>query len=422
MTEPKQTSCRRPRTDGRETRTAIIAQGVPHPTRGASTVLYFHYIDGLRKAGHRILLVLLVQDENYVEDRYQELLSALEGDAAVTVKTLHASRFVESSRFTHRLVSEPLAGLKTEIESFGPQFLLCFDLMAAWAAQTVAAPTKTVWLGDLLFQTTWYNSLYSWREGTGRPWHLVWAVFQSSAWRRIYRQVLKAYQNVVVSSKSSEAALDRLGIASRYLPYPWPETTAAEDRGGAKTDPPCFIFFGSLQALGSRSALHMLLEEIYPLLRQQFGAGRFRISICGQGGLPDWTTAALREKPEIEYLGFVATLDTVFSAATALIAPIDVPVGNRSRILTAMAKGLLVIAHRNAALGNPDLIDGRTCFLASDAADFVAKMERSTTCREEIEAITRNARDMYREKFSPDRAVRALIGHAFRTEQTEPPS
>ena len=82
----------------------------------------------------------------------------------------------------------------------------------------------------------------------------------------------------------------------------------------------------------------------------------------------------IADNPEFQWLGFVPDIDSVITACHAVLFPIDVAVGNRSRILTALCKGALVIAHRNVALGNPALVDGRTCALAATPEEFIDRM------------------------------------------------
>lgn len=215
---------------------------------------------------------------------------------------------------------------------------------------------------------------------------------------------------------------------SRLLP-PWPVlgsdpntfpipglTIARPNRPGYRRTPfrhSCF--FGTLQALGSRSALNFIIRKIYPLAKTEFGANGFRIKICGAGKFSAWAERQLAEKPEIEFLGFVDDLGTLFSQCHAVIAPIDTPIGNRSRILTAMANRLLVIAHENTALGNPDLVDGRTCFLAKTPVQFVSKMRQATNAGGFAEILKDRALAVYQTKFAPEQAVTALMKEAFDT-------
>jgi glycosyltransferase involved in cell wall biosynthesis len=88
--------------------------------------------------------------------------------------------------------------------------------------------------------------------------------------------------------------------------------------------------------------------------------------------------------------------------------PIDVPVGNRSRILTAMAMRALVIAHANTALGNPALVDGETCYLASDAEGFVRAMAEAVDNPVRRMTIIDRAFRCYDQRFRPERATSRL--------------
>ena len=120
-------------------------------------------------------------------------------------------------------------------------------------------------------------------------------------------------------------------------------------------------------------------------------------------------------RPEIDFRGYIEDLDPVMDECHALLAPIDVPVGNRTRILTAISRHLPVIAHANTALGNPDLIDGETCYLANTAAEFAERIRRAVNDPSQATRIADAAFQSYRNNFSPERAippVLAAIGRA----------
>jgi glycosyltransferase involved in cell wall biosynthesis len=353
--------------------------------------------------------------DNSSDQQLDEFISRIGVSENFTVLPCRAEKFVESSRFFHRFDRHAIDDVLATAKNFGADTMFCLDITCAWAGTYMDVPFKITWLGDLHYQTTWYNALYSWKEGTARPWHLLWAIMQCLSWRRIYSRVLRHYAKVIVSSKSSEPSLARLGIPSRYLPYPWPSGTPRQADGQALASHPSFLFFGSLGALGSRSAFRTLIEGIYPLAVREFGAARFRISICGQGRPSGWASEALESKPEIEFLGFVDDLVALFPAYHALIAPIDVPVGNRSRIITAMANRLPVIAHVNTALGNPDLIDGKTCYLARTPAEFATKMRVIVGNPALADAIKEEARLTYERKFAPPSAVTAFMNETIGT-------
>jgi hypothetical protein len=139
--------------------------------------------------------------------------------------------------------------------------------------------------------------------------------------------------------------------------------------------------------------------------------------LAGRGALPDWVLATIADKPEFQLLGFVEDLAGALANCHAVLAPIDVPVGNRSRILTAMALRGLVIAHANTALGNPDLVDGESCYLASDAPGFAAGMAAAIDDPARRDTLIDRAFRCYDEHYRPDRAasrvalrVKTLLG------------
>ena len=156
------------------------------------------------------------------------------------------------------------------------------------------------------------------------------------------------------------------------------------------------------------------MDEIYPILVEEFGAGGFRIVICGRGELPAWARAEIDARPEIEFEGYIADLDGVMDQCHALLAPIDVPVGNRTRILTAISRHLLVIAHCNTALGNPDLRDGETCYLASTASEFAQKIRLAAENRMQTERIVETAYRTYVQNFDPARAIPPVLAEIER--------
>jgi hypothetical protein len=74
-----------------------------------------------------------------------------------------------------------------------------------------------------------------------------------------------------------------------------------------------------------------------------------------------------------------------------------------------MGYGLLVIAHPNTALGNPDLVAGETCLLADDAPAFASAMARAYEDTPMAERIERAARASYERTFEPDAAGAMLL-------------
>jgi len=396
-------------------RLLICSPGVPHESKGASTVLFYHYIDRLKHSRYDILSLLLLQSDSHTDAEVDAYIKKIETPGSFRVQTCTAESFVLNERSSIRLNTHAAEQALEYGRAFAPDVLFGLDVLSAWVLDELKCPAKLVWLGDLNFQSYWYNTLYAVKENWQAAVAIPGAWYQRHVWSQLYATVLKKVDSVIVSSKSSEVHLRRLGVHSVYKPYPWPNAVSLNGSHDLKHRIPSFLFFGSLTGLGSRSALRFMLTKLYARLIREWGRGGFQIFLCGTRNLPAWVERSLVGKAEIKYLGFVEDIDALMSTCHAVLVPIDVPVGNRSRIVTAMAKGSLVIAHTNASCGNPDLIDGETCYLASNVDEFFHRMQRAFKNPEEVARIVERAREAYRRLFEPKTACEMLVNEIENT-------
>lgn len=384
----------------------VVCQGIPHASRGASSVLFFHYISSLCEAGARVASVLLIEgeeDKPAIQNFETEVKKKL---PSFEVTTATVDRFVTSDRIRVTLHVDLASKIKDRIDLFQPDVLLCFDIVAAGATRGFNGK-RLVWLGDLNFQSFFYHGLYSALERPKNFLKFPIVLWRCFLWKKFYREALSSAK-VVVSSGSSVHHLLKLGVASEYQGYPWPARPIV-DANVPQNAPPAFVFFGNLLGLGSRSAFHFLIEKLYPEAIKKFGSGAFQILICGMGSLPDWVMERVQNKKEIVFLGFVEDIDDLMRRSYAALVPIDVPVGNRSRILTALAQKTLVITHKNASQGNPSLKSGVNCFLAKDEKEFVRFMEIAVGDRDLVKEIKEQGFQLYQNEFSPSKATMNLI-------------
>lgn len=392
----------------------ICSPGVPHKTKGASTVLFYHYINCFKEMNFDILNLLLLDPTNYSENALSEYIVHIGDEEHFEILPFRAKHFIKS-RYHKLGFNELPDDILQRIDSFRPDLMFCFDILSARIAGRHCQCPKMIWLGDLNYKTIWYHSYYAVKENYKNIVYLPFAWILCQHWKSCYKTTLSKFDSVIVSAKSSESALMKLGIRSTYLPYPWHviKDENVVNRPQPQTHP-SFLFLGNLAGLGSRSALHFLLIKIYPKLVKLWGRGGFQLFICGSHELPQWTQELISKKKEIKYLGYVEAINNLMSSCHAVIAPIDVPVGNRSRIVTAMASGVLIIAHQNTSLGNPDLVNGVTCFLAKDAEKFVEYMKIAYENEELIKPIIKNAIQTYNKTFKPDTSTRMMANELFR--------
>lgn len=395
-------------------RLLVCVPGVPHRSRGASSVLFFHYLDQLLRAGYQVLCLLLVEKSSDAGAPAAELRAELQASGSCEVHAAVVPELLRFDKYSGRPIPAALAGDAVELaRRFDAPQVLYFDLGCLAAGRALGeGRRRAVWLGDLTYASHWNHGLYDARESPLGFLKLpkLWLICRR--WQAAYREFLAGVDLIVVSSKSSEAGLAALGVPrAAYLPYPWPvektfQPVALKRKAG---DRPRFLFCGTLSGLGSRSALHYLLDELYPELLRQWGADGFEILITGARTLPAWALASIAQKAETAFEGFVDDLYARMDRCHAAIVPIDVPVGNRSRIVTAMGYGLLVIAHPNTALGNPALLSGETCLLAETPSQFAGHMRSAHEDAALAERIERKAREVYEQQFEPRAAARLLM-------------
>lgn len=396
-------------------RLLLCVQGVPKESLGASIVIFWHYISRLRELDFDILNFLFIEKDHFSEADLSDYLGKVAEPGKFEVVPFWRDSFYKPDWFSISLNEEAAGRARERGTSFRPDIIVCLDLLSTWIVSSVPCRAKIVWLGDLNFDTTWYHAWYGAKENPLQAWRLPRAWIMSRAWKRIYREVLKGVDSIIGSSKASEGRLQAMGISSVYHPYPWPDLSRA--KGSLPVSPesvPSFLFFGHLAALGSRSALHFMLEELYPRLVSLWGRNGFQIFIAGKADLMPFARKALVAKPEFKYLGFVEDLEGLIGRCHAVIAPIAVPVGNRSRIVTALSMGALVIAHKSTALANSDLVHGETCFLAGSAEEFARWMRFAFEHPAEAARIKGSARQCYQSKFHPLAGSQPMVDEIHR--------
>ncbi len=374
------------------------------------------YLEKFVSMGFKVLLVIFLETERIAwgvnVDESAEVLRS----SSLEVVTRRAERFILPRR-RHRLRTSietmpPDEELKSRIEDFRPDVAFYYDILPVVMLGQICACPKLAWLGDLNFETLWYHGLYAARERPLQTLRLPLTFLEMQLLKRFYRQKLSAMDRLVVASKSSERVLGRLGLTPKYLPYPLNVPADERPIDGPRSElpaKPTFILFGSLSALGARSSFHFLLDKIYPRLVRLWGEDGFEIKIAGRGQLPDWVEQRVSNLPAVTFLGFVDDLHGLMRSCHAALVPIDVPVGNRIRVLNCMAVGTIVVAHENVALGNPALVHGHTCLLAKNADEFVDAMRRTIEQPEAGRAIIRQAKRAYDSLFAPEAATEMMM-------------
>jgi glycosyltransferase involved in cell wall biosynthesis len=384
-------------------RIVLCTKGVPDARDGASLVIIYNFLLAIRAQPFDVLHLVLLDDSPREREAFEAYRRFAANEHFETLAATTGPLVAQGAR-EHSIDLSAAAELIERARQFAPDLFIAFDILPAWLGLELPATRKLAWLGDLNFQTTYYHGLYALQE---RPWRvLAFAKYWLAArnWKHVYARVLSSYDEVVLSAASSEKQMARLGLRNcQYRPYPWPVIDAPIPYR-AKPNTPTFMFFGNLVGLGSRSALHFMVAKVYGPLVKLWGPGGFKILLAGRGALPEWFAEAIKDKPEFVRIGFVEDLPSTLAECHAALVPIDVPVGNRTRILYALGQSTLVIAHQNVALGNTALVDGQTCAMAASGEEFAERMKRAFDDPLWARQVAEAGCQMYSDLFSPEKA------------------
>ncbi len=286
------------------------------------------------------------------------------------------------------------------------KLVVAFDVVMASQIYKIKNVKKIAWLGDLRFDTNFYNFFYNLRNNIKLIKNFPFIIVQNFLLKKEYKSILLKMDETIVSSLSSVRKLSKINVFSKFLAYPWPKTIGDIKKHNL-ADTPTFLFFGNLSGLGSKSSIYELLFKIYPLLKKKMGKGNFKILIGGINFDKSlFKQYDLKKFEGIKFIGFIKKIEQIAEMCVGVIFPGNVPVGNRCRLISCLSAKILVIAHKSCTLGNPYLIDGKTALIAKNPKEFVKKMQFANENIHECEKIKTNGKIVYEKYFNPNEACK----------------
>lgn len=170
----------------------VISIGYPHPSKGASSVVFYWYLFALRLSNYDVTHLLLVPPDEVSGQDADEYLQAIKPCTHfhVCIAVTPGVRYTTLSGLDLRaanLIEEALAC----VWEAQPEATLCFDIYAAMIARQAGLPNLLVWLRDLAFQTSLYHSLYDIKSNLWKLSGLAKSMASAWLWKRCYRSVLR---------------------------------------------------------------------------------------------------------------------------------------------------------------------------------------------------------------------------------------
>jgi hypothetical protein len=350
----------------------VFLSNIPFNDTGASSSVYFQYLERLLKISSKLELVFI--NETIAENDiylFSKILYFPNNLKCTILKESTTLSFYPWSRYfyIYRLFRKNIYFQKTFDN------IIFFDSDIGFLNIKISGTNKILWLGDLSFELEWYNFIEN-NDRSFKGWSFMLFAFVNKVF--FYKLSSKNFNKIVCCSLSAQYRLNRININAEFQTFPYPSRKSNREgilNSNFKKSRK-FLFYGNLVGSGSASGLKFLFNEILPCAREIWGKDSFEIFIGGRTRLPKLYDPYIQLYSEIKYLGFISDLDSTLNDFTALLIPISLPLGNRTRVLDGLSFGIPVVGHKALKKGNPFLIDGINCLLSESGPEFVNKLNK----------------------------------------------
>ena len=239
----------------------------------------------------------------------------------------------------------------------------------------------------------------------------------------LLRRLLKTYRwkNELATLKKEEkqvaTAASRRGVLAAWSPADAPGIRARTglkpavcslvfpDWGMRPTAPdqqdPELLLLGGFNGVHTRDGLRYFFDEIWPVWEKHPNRPEATIRVIGAGNLPDHF-ARPAESDKFQWIGFAPDILAEWQRGIALLVPVTLTLGFRTRIVEAWSRGVPVIAHPSARVGLPMMQDGQNYLKAVTATEWIEAAHRVVSDVGLREQLIRNGRQTFLDHLSID--------------------
>lgn len=215
--------------------------------------------------------------------------------------------------------------------------------------------------------------------------------------RRELTVATEAEVTCLVSSEEGDRLSARVG-----RPIGWAPMAVAQTGGtDGPRDSSSAVFVGGLDYAPNRAAIAWYRDEVLPRL-PALGVDSLTLDVIGYCP-PDAADQLSHER--IRFLGYVPDLTEALSRYRIAAIPIVSGTGIKTKVLEAMAAGLVVVSTPQGMAGLP-IVDRRDAYVGESADDFALALVEAWCNGDQSLAVARSGQEMVAREFSPSRAER----------------
>ena len=197
---------------------------------------------------------------------------------------------------------------------------------------------------------------------------------------------------IAVSDDDAALMQERFGVNEVSVVENGVDTAYFRPQRDVDRDPARILFLGSLDWRPNQDAVSLLLNDIFPKVRQQLPHAT--LALVGRHP-PDWLRTQAAACPGVELSANVPDVRPFLARCTLLAVPLRIGGGSRLKILEALATGTPVVSTRIGAEGL-NLKPGRDLLVTEGLADMP-------------DAIVRGIRHPYELEDSAERGRRVVL-------------
>jgi polysaccharide biosynthesis protein PslH len=225
--------------------------------------------------------------------------------------------------------------------------------------------------------------------------------------RRYESSILRRFDVIFAVSEQDRRAISHLGgRAARVeiLPnVPEPGLLERTELSPPSGEAVC-LFLGTLSWLPNVQGLRWFIDEVLPLLRTRLPGARL---VIGGRGAPAELAALVARVAAVELVGAFVDPEPLYLRARAFVEVSLGGSGTRVKVLNAFARGLPVVSTPDGAEGL-NISPGEHALVGSTPTEFADSLASVLSDDALWRSLAKNGRNLIRERFTPERAYRAL--------------